>query len=180
MLTLILPKLFEIVSLNSNMRLEFEKFTAGDIEEKEVIQTTHEIKDGLLRRSEELLEITRMLHDNDEFTRACQDLSSGIRQQASRISNGLSSPVNVNEVSEGIRQIDSKLLTLESRLCSHYDEIAANKEREQIMAKCYEKALHSLRKHPPPIFEEHIEEYKNVIEGIDIVYSEDERAERGL
>lgn len=176
LLTLVLPRLTKIVSLNSNLKLEFEEFSAGEVDEEKLLQVTEEIKEKLSGETRELTELIGMVHVDDDLDRNCSDLGNRINQQAKRISHGLTLPLNANEVSEGIESVNSNILLLEGILCSHYDEIAGNEERQRFIAECYKKAMAAIRKYPPPVFEDNFDEYENIIEGIDVKYSEDERA----
>jgi hypothetical protein len=177
MLTLILPRLVDIASTSSNIKLVFDKFAGQIIDEPELVQDTKEMKKNLVTRAKQLVEVISVISSGDELAKTCLELAKKIETQSGRISRSLcSTPVNSPEVSDGIDQINRALVLMESRLCSYYDETAATKERERLMMECYKKALDSIRRCAPPIFEDNFDEYKQVAEGINIEYSQDGRS----
>lgn len=174
----ILPQLIDIVSLYSNIRLECEKFRNGNIDENELIQSTGETKKRLVIKTNELVRTIEILGKSDEdLTRECSNLSQKIDNQAGRISHWLQPSLDINQVMSGISEIESNTSLLGKALCSHYDRMAANFEKEKILADCHAKVFQSIWNHPVPVFETEIEEYSEVIDGISVSYpeSDDER-----
>jgi len=158
------------------VKSQFERFRIRRINEQELLQATEDAKDSLTTKIEELMEIFAGATSDRALARSCQDLTVRIRSQANRIVNGLVSPVNMQAVSQGLRQIDSNILVLESRLCLHYEQIATHCEKDRMMRSCYKKALDLIRKYPPPVPENDFEEYTRVASGVNIEYSIDEGA----
>lgn len=175
MLTSIFPQLIDIVSLYSNIRQECEKFRNGSIDENELIRSTSEIKSRLTRKTEELVRIINILGKSNEIlTKECSGILTKINKQAGRISHGLRSSPDISEVLQGINEIESNTTLLGKALCSHYDQIAANLEKEKILVDCYEKVFRSIQNRPLPVLETEIEEYSEVIDKILVCHPESE------
>lgn len=176
LLTSILPRIPKIVALYSSIKFEFERFRLGKIDERGFLQATEDAKTALLTKTQELVDIVGGTTDDTDLVHSCADLTVRIGRQANGIAHGLVSPVNRPAVAQSLSRINSNILVLESRLCLHYEQIAAQSESKQMKAECYKKALDLIRKHPPPILEDDFEEYRKIAKGISIAYSNDERA----
>jgi len=172
-LTFLLPMITDIVSLYSNIKLECSKHQQGNIEEEHLIESVREMKEPLVRKTQELVETVKVLGaGNGELVRGCLDLSRRINSQSRRIRNALEPPVNFNEALQGLEEVNSHISILGSTLCSHYDEMAAKWEKENILVGCYKRTFQSIRSHPPPVFESEIEEYSEIVDTIRIEYPE--------
>lgn len=176
LLTSILPKIPHIVSLYSGIKSEYEKLMSDTINEEQLAQSTEEMKNSLLVKTQELIDILSGVTSEENLANSCLDLSRRIRSQADAIAHSLNRPINRPSLARGIERIESNILTLEARLLSHYEARVASSDMLQKKTKCFREALDLVRKGPPPVFEEDFEEYARVAEGVNIEYSEDERA----
>ena len=179
MLTFILPEITDIVALYSNIKLECGKFGDGEIEEADLVRSTKETADRLVRKANKLVETMRILAKYyEDLTNDCSPFSDRIANHAGRISHWLEpSHLDINHVLRGIEEIESSISLLEKTLCSHYDRMAVDFEKEKTLAECHKKVFRLIRDHPIPVFETEIEEYSEVVDGLKVSYPdpEDER-----
>jgi len=180
-LSFILPKITDIISLYSNIKLECSKYQQGNVGEVDLIQSISEMRETLVRKTQELVETVRVLGaGNGELVRRCLDSSRRIDSQSHRIRNALGTTFNFNEAIQGLEEINSHISILGSTLCSHYDEMAVKWEKENILVECHKKTFESIRNSPPPVFESDIEEYSEIVDAITIEYPETENERLSL
>lgn len=176
MLTYVLPGIIEIVSLSAALKLECKRYTDGDLAENGLISNTLEFKDKLHMETRELNETIRILGaSNKELLNCCSDIARRIDGQANRISIGLQQPLNIQEVMNGLQEVDAHLQILGNTLCAHYDEMASRREKDSLLIECYKKVFQAVKRHPIPIFETDLEEYAQICTGVTIEYARDER-----
>jgi len=180
-LSFILPKITDIVSLFSNIKLECSKYQQGNVEAEDLIESVSEMKETLVRKTQELFETVKVLGaGKGELVKSCLDSSRRIDGQSHRIRNALGTTFNFNEVIQGLEEINSHISILGNILCSHYDEMAVKLEKENILVECHKKTFESIRNNPPPVFESDIEEYSEIVDAITIEYSEPENERLSL
>jgi len=180
-LSFILPKITDIISLYSNIKFECSKHQQGIVGKADLIQSISEMKETLVRKTHDLVETVKVLGaGNGELVRRCLDSARRIESQSQRIRNALGTTFNFDEAIQGLEEVNSHISILGSTLCSHYDDMAVKLEKESTLVECYKKTFESIRNSPPPVFESDIEEYSEIVDAITIEYPEPENERLSL
>jgi hypothetical protein len=174
LLNSILNRIPPIVTLYSNLGVEFTRYQTGQIDFGTFLAATEENRTALTIKTKELIDLLSGETAEVDLARNCADLAGRVDNQANSIVAGITQD-NKTAISSSLLRIESNTLTLLSRLSTHYEYLAENSQKDHSMVECLKKAFKLIAESPPPMFEEEVDQYENIVSALKVSYSTDER-----